>query len=494
MFPNFEDIAQNFRPADALDLAVVTILFALTFHWMRRRSNKALLVVVLGLVGLYLVSHWLRMYLTLGLFRTGLTVAVIGVIIIFQNDLRHGFERLAAWRPFSSRPRARHREPLNCHFGGSGRLVARERIGAIIVLPAKQDLERHLNGGQRLEGHTSVPLLHSIFHTKSQGHDGAVVMRGNRVDRFAVHLPLSANFSALGPGGTRHAAALGLAEQSDALVIVVSEERGLVSLAQNGRLQTLNRPEELANRLTRFYRQGTKQQTLAEWASLFLGQFLEFCLGFAAAFFFWLMFAFQVQSVQKVVDQVPVESHNLPKDWVIESISPQQLRVSVAGPERAFAAFDWSTLRVALELNHPVNGLQTVIVGEESLKLPEEISLVRAEPSIVRVLAYKTQTVKLPVEVRTQGRLPTEWVLASKTPSVPSVMVKVRESLLSQIKSIPTNAIDLAKIDSSTTSDAQLVLPDGVWPSEEMPTNLKVNFQLKKREPPTPKKSPERPN
>ena len=490
MFPTLDQIARNFRLADALDLSVVTIFFAVVFHWMRRRSNQALLLVVLGLVSVYLISHWLRMYLTLSLFRMGLALAVIGVLIIFQKDLRHGFERLAAWHPFSRRSGPQHHGTLISLLVEAVALFAKEKIGALIVLPARQDLERHLHGGERLHGQISVPLLHSIFDTTSPGHDGAAVIRGNLVDWFGVQLPLSTNFSAIGVGGTRHAAALGLAEQSDALVIVVSEERGQVSVAQNGRLQTLAQPADLASRLESFYHQGGKQKTVGDWVRLFANQLLAVVVGFTAAFFLWLMFALQVASVQRVIDQVPVEIHNLPPDWVIESLQPQQLRVNVMGSERAFAAFDWSTLRVRLDMSQPASGSQTVVVGDDAINLPEEISLVRAEPSVVRVTAYPTQTVELPVEVKLRGRLPPGWELVSKTPSVQSVVVKVRQSLASQIKAIPTKPIDLSEVPSSKTQETQLLLSDGVWPTEDMPTDLKVEFQLRRKEEKAPVKKP----
>jgi YbbR domain-containing protein len=307
-------------------------------------------------------------------------------------------------------------------------------------------------------------------------------MRGNLVERFGVHLPLSTNFTLLGPGGTRHAAALGLAEQSDALVIVVSEERGSVSLARNGQLQTMDDPQELAGRLEAFSREGTQQQRPSRWVRRFAGPLLTFSAAFVAAVFFWLMFAFQVETVQRVVDQVPVESHQLPQDWVIESMTPQQVRVNVTGSQRAFAAYNWSTLRVALDLSQPSEGVQTVAVGEESMQLPVEISLVQAEPSVVRVTAYKTRTVRLPVEVKTHGELPKEWELVSQTPSLKSVDVKVRESLLPRIKAVPTKSIDLADVASTRTQEVSLVLPEGVWPSEDMPSKVQVAFQLRRIE------------
>lgn len=478
---DLNEIWRNFRLADALDLAVVTLLFALLFQWVKRRSNKAFLVAILALASLYFISHWLRMYLTLAIFRMGLTVAVIGVLIIFQNDLRHGLERLAAWHPWSRHRKAPPQEAFLATLVEAVTLLAQEKMGALIVLPSRQNLDRLLNGGEKLEGRLSVPLLHSLFHSETRGHDGAVIIEGRQVKRFAVHLPLSTNFAALGAGGTRHAAALGLAEQSDAFVIVVSEERGTVSVAEKGQLQILPKAQDLTDRLNTFYRQAGANQTPNVWVRRFAGQLLSFALGFAAAVFFWLLFAFQLESVQRIVDQVPVVAHGLPENWMIESVSPQQLRVNVMGSERAFTAYDWSTLRVTLDLSNPAEGEHSVVVKEEAMRLPKEISLVRAEPSVVRVTAYKTKTVTLPIEVNIHGELPEMWELVSKLPSEESITVKVRESLVPRIKSIPIKSIDLADVSDSPTQTAPLLLPKGVWPSENMPGEIKVTFELRRK-------------
>ena len=105
----------------------------------------------------------------------------------------------------------------------------------MIVLQGNDPLERHINGGTNLDGIVSEPLLESLFDPHSIGHDGAVIIDGNRVTKFGCHLPLSMNTSKYENIGLRHTAALGLAERSDAICIVVSEERGTISLAYHGK-------------------------------------------------------------------------------------------------------------------------------------------------------------------------------------------------------------------------------------------------------------------
>jgi DNA integrity scanning protein DisA with diadenylate cyclase activity len=130
--------------------------------------------------------------------------------------------------------------------------LAKEKTGALIVIRGNDPLERHMNGGIPLDGQLSEPLLRSIFDSHSPGHDGAVLIEQNRVTRFAVHLPLSKDLQQLAHVGTRHSAALGLAELADALCLVVSEERGTVSTAENGRLRKMDTLQELGAVIQRF--------------------------------------------------------------------------------------------------------------------------------------------------------------------------------------------------------------------------------------------------
>src|SRR5699024_11365592 len=111
----------------------------------------------------------------------------------------------------------------------------------------------HIHGGIKLEGEISLPFLLSIFNPESPGHDGAVLLEDHEITRFGVHLPLSTNLNRQLTSGTRHAAALGMSEHCDALVGVVSEERGVISVAQAGHLFEVDTGSELKNILDDFW-------------------------------------------------------------------------------------------------------------------------------------------------------------------------------------------------------------------------------------------------
>ena len=235
------------RLADALDIAIVAVLLWMLIVWLRTtRARPAF--VGLGILGIvYLVVQQLELRLTVRIFQGFFAAVVLMLIVIFQDDLRRLFERIAVagLRPRRARPGPGVIEILT----RAAAELASSRTGALIVIPGRDPLGRHLEGGVHLRGRISEALLLSLFDPHSVGHDGAVIVEGNEVSRFGVHLPLSSDPAALGPGGTRHAAALGLAERNDALCIVVSEERGTISVARNGRLRQLASVSQLAEEL-----------------------------------------------------------------------------------------------------------------------------------------------------------------------------------------------------------------------------------------------------
>ena len=250
----FTDAFREFGLSDAVDVALVAALLYAGITWLRR-SHAALVALGLALVGMvYLGARVLELHVTTWVFHGFFAAAALVAVVLFQEELRQGLEELAALamgRREDHRPRFDSAEILT---GALARL-AQEKIGALVVLAGMQKLDRHVSGGEELGGVVSAALLESLFDPHSPGHDGAVLLEDRRVSRFGVHLPL-ARGTGLPPGsGTRHSAALGLSERTDALCLVVSEERGTLSAARHGALRAVSGPEELLRLIAGFYRE-----------------------------------------------------------------------------------------------------------------------------------------------------------------------------------------------------------------------------------------------
>jgi DNA integrity scanning protein DisA with diadenylate cyclase activity len=221
------ELLRSLRLADIVDIMLVSILLYAVLVWLRRTASVTVLVGTPIVAAIYIAAESLGMYLTSRIFHGLFAVVSIGLIILFQDDLRRTLGRRVSWWWLGKKDDAVvNTADVDGLVEGLFALAAK-RIGALVVLVGRESVTHHLEGGIVLHGRFSLPLLQSIFEPHSPGHDGAVVIENGLVKRFGVHLPLSRNFDAIGPRGTRHSAALGLAERCDAMVIVVSEDRNV---------------------------------------------------------------------------------------------------------------------------------------------------------------------------------------------------------------------------------------------------------------------------
>ncbi len=474
---SLDDLLLNVRVADVLDVALATIVISLALQWLRRRATHAVAMAVVGSVAIYMLARLMGMYLTLAVFQVGLTVFLLLLLIVFQQDIRYELERLSVSRLFSRRrvPSDSGRFVSDLMEGVA--LLAEQGIGALIVLKGRQPLDRHTRGGVRADSLLTTPLLHSIFSPKSQGHDGAAVIEKDRLASFGVHLPLSTRLSKVPNGGTRHAAALGLSERTDSLVIVVSEERGSISVADGDDLAAIESADELRTRLQDFLRQ---RSTIAKRGGSFWSRMGNVAINTCAlliACSLWLVFAFRIETIQQTVADVPVEFRNLPDEWRLEEIDPDTVDLKLTGLERAFGQLDPQKLKVSLELRDLSDGDRDVTIAPEDVNLPPDITLRLVDAPTVRVNLQRYIRTQLPVRVHTQGELPPPLLLVEVRPDATRWPVLMRSSDRQGME-IVTAPIDLAGITQTVTRTVDLIYPEGVLPAQP-DGRLKVTFVVK---------------
>ena len=246
--PAFKHIAVP----DILDMLLVGALVYGLLLWFKRTRAAFVALGLLMLAVVYTVAFLAGMYMTVRIFQGFFAVFIVAVIVIFQEEIRSVFERIAVWSltggVLKSAPTHRQVEILVRSLGD----LARDHIGALVVLRGLDPLDRHVSGGWDLNGELSEALIKSIFDSHSLGHDGAFIVEEGRVSRFGVQLPLSKDFGRITNLGTRHSAALGLAERTDALILIVSEEHGTVSIAQRGELKVIADLEDLQDAIEVF--------------------------------------------------------------------------------------------------------------------------------------------------------------------------------------------------------------------------------------------------
>lgn len=243
---------------DILDIILVAFLFFYCIKLLRqtRAFNLIKGVIFVGLV--YLVVSVFNMSASTFLFNNLFSDIVLVMILVFQPEIRKTIEAfgrgdIRKLNLFYSRSDYSNEEGRKAASAIAKAAVnmGEKKIGALIVLEGRTPLGEIASTGSEIGGTVTVPLLENIFFPKAPLHDGAVVIKGNRVSAAGCILPLTQSEMSI-EFGTRHRAALGLSEMSDALVVVVSEETGVVSVAQNGALERDVKVGELTEMLTAY--------------------------------------------------------------------------------------------------------------------------------------------------------------------------------------------------------------------------------------------------
>lgn len=246
---------------DLIDILLVTALIYTLLTLLRGTRAMQMLWGILGLVLVYLAAVTFKL-ITLGsILSHTLAMLPIAIIVLFQQDIRRmltGFGSIGWLRPG---PASAHQSVLINELALAVQALANQRIGALIAVERTDSLDQWADTGIPLEARFSYDLLLNIFIPGTPLHDGAVILRGNRIEAASCFLPLSTGRNLSSQLGTRHRAAVGLTEESDALVIVVSEETGTISLAVERQLMRPLDETTLRNALTEHIHQMSFEET-----------------------------------------------------------------------------------------------------------------------------------------------------------------------------------------------------------------------------------------
>ena len=242
----------GFLRLDLKDVAEILIVSFLLYRVLVVYTGTRAFQVLIGfvvLVSIYVASQALQLRLIPYLLSQVFTYGAFALIVIFQPELRAALARLGRTRLFQAFARLEQQEVMDEIAEAADRL-AKAKIGGIIAVEQEVDLLNHVDHGTPIDAILSTELLTTVFTPYSPLHDGAVIVKRDRIAYAgSVILRLSESPAVERSLGTRHRAALGLSEETDALVVVISEETGQISLAHEGRLYRGLRPDELRQRL-----------------------------------------------------------------------------------------------------------------------------------------------------------------------------------------------------------------------------------------------------
>jgi len=385
---NLWDTFRSIHIPDVLDILIISLLLYFVLLWFKRTKAAFVARGILIFALIYIIARQAGMYLTTWMFQGFFAIFLIALVVIFQEELRSFFERIAIWSLQRRRTHPLQPREVEEVVRVAGEL-ARRKIGALIVLRGRDPLERHIEGGEDLDGQLSSPLLESLFDPHSEGHDGAVIIAGDRVSRFGAHLPLSKEFKKLAHVGTRHAAALGLSERTDAMCLVVSEERGVISLARDGSIAPVSNLEELEERVAGYLREKAPVKVQVRWRDLLRKNAAEKLIAVGISLALWLVLV-RGYSPSSEVFKVPVEVRALSATMRVSAIRPARVNVTLKGLQRDLKLLNPLSLRLFIPVEGLAAGSHRITLSEELLRFPGALQVDEFDPSTVELSLMQT--------------------------------------------------------------------------------------------------------
>ncbi len=406
---------------------VFRVLTGITLLWILQRIAAAIGLIVTSLA-----------------FQGIIAFAALIIIIVFKDEIRSVLQTKNLKSILWGLHYKTIKTPIEILIESIYEL-SRRRIGALLVFPTIEDLKEFTQSGITWNGQISKEMILSIFWHDNPVHDGAVIVKGDRIAEVGVILPLSKRTDLPSYYGTRHRAAAGLAEQTDALVVVVSEERGKVVVARGDRIIDIHDKLELEQIL----RDHVGVSMLPDASR----KKENFRLGLAAvlSFFFvsgvWFSLARGLETLGTL--EIPIEYMNrTPKMQILET-SINDVSLNLSGSGTLIKSIRPELVNVRLDLSKAVVGTNTFTITPENITLPPGVLLKKVTPQTVKVILDVSIEKKLPIQADWTGKLPEGLTLESVTITPGKVKIIGAKNILNNITTIYTEKIQLDNIKKS---------------------------------------------
>ncbi len=462
---------------DLLDVFIIAVFAYIGILFLRQTKSLVAFVGIGVLSIIYLLARAFHLYITALILQSFFSIFVIVLVIVFQDELKRSFELIATSgsRRIKNRSSVAFSSTIFSVVQATSNLM-RKKHGALIIIPGKELIERHTRGGNILDGIVTAPLVESIFDPKSPGHDGAVVISKDRISKFGVHLPLSQNLRQIKERGTRHSAAIGISEKADALAVVVSEERGEISVAKNGKMKLLKDTQELERYLHQHYKEIFPQRPQNFFKNLFKEKTIEKISAITIACAAWFFIVFQAEIVQRDFN-VPISFTNISEEKIIESTIPETVTVTFsARGQTVLNNLSPDIIRISISGEKIESGMNEIELDRSYINHPFNLSIVNISPAVIQVKAQKYTIHEIPVEVNIVEE-PAEVDLKeiSISPNKTKILVPEEEEAPDSVFTEAINAKDLTETDVIET---RITLPESHKLHKDYSRTVYVTFVI----------------
>ncbi len=470
-------ILSSIRWQDAVDIALNSyILFRLYIFFRDTRVLRILL-------GLGLLWFLQRLSVSQGMIITNyvlqglIAVAAFIIIIVFRNEifsiLQAGNLKTFFWGTPPHNIKTSEESIIESLME-----LARNRLGALIIFPGKDSLEEVVQSGIPWHGSISKEMILTIFWPNNPVHDGAAVIKGNKVTHVGGILPLSQRKDLPSYYGTRHRAAAGLAESTDALVFLVSEERGTIIAAKGNNMTPLYSEEEIRGALQehlgiavekdRTSYQKKRETVIAGFLSFFIiaGMWLSFTRG---------------QNALMALD-VPIQFINQRQDVQITDWSTDSVRVQLSGAASLIRNMKTEDIHIEIDIENTPTGEKTFQITKNNIKLPPGIAIKNIHPENVSANLDVRITKELPVQVDWTGGLPGDLIIQNVTVEPERLKVNGWGQIMENKSTIYTERIPLETIRKSGIISVRPFFEDpGMTLTPDSPEKIRIKVTVGKR-------------
>ena len=376
-------ILTDLRFQDVLDVLFLAVVVYHLYLWFWGTKAFKALVGLLALGVVFTLARFWGLFLTTWVFQILWQVLIVLIIILFQSEIRQVLERVNPLNMLGLRSFPKSADWVASFVKGIYSLAER-KIGALVIFERIDWVNELITGGIALQGEPSSEILVSVFQKESPLHDGALLIRKGRVAKAACYLPLSSAEGLPKDWGTRHRAALGLSERCDAWVMVVSEERGGISLAHGGHMSMIANQEEL----TKLVRNAIAPPVASDitWVerirALVVHKWPIKSGALGLVFVFWLLLAGQQNF--EVALKVPVDMKNIPENiHILEPLDPEVL-ITVRGLRKDASTLNGRNVHAEIDLSPARFGSKLFRITRDQIDLPNDrISIVNIKPSLM---------------------------------------------------------------------------------------------------------------
>ncbi|MCG8550361.1 MAG: diadenylate cyclase [Desulfobacterales bacterium] len=439
---------------------VLRVLLAVVAMWIIGRTANAM-----GLV----ITNWVM--------QGVITVATFIIIIVFRNEIS-GVVRTRSLGFFLWEiPRTQVNTPVHIISDAVVKLAA-AKIGALIVMPLKTGVDSIVSSGADINASLSREMLVNIFWPGAPLHDGAAVIQRGKITRAGTILPLSQNRHLASKYGTRHRAALGLTEQSDALVIVVSEERGRISLVKDNRIHEVRNPGEVET-LIKQYTGGPEPVRKMRRQTRELIVAAMVCLLCTAGL--WLSFSRGMETLANY--DVPIEFIKPEKKMNIIYASASRSRLLISGARPLINALSPDQMSIKISLDGTSVGKNQLAITRKNVQLPPGIRLKNIEPDQVELTLDTMAEKQVPVQADFSGKLP-DGLTMTRIQVVPeTVNIIGGELSLDSLTTVFTEKIPLEELTTSGLVNVALVMSPATLRPDDKHKKVQVRYTISERSP-----------